>query len=52
MQCPHHGAEKATNQSPVVAPVEAWVKCSKLASVSSTTSDADAKKNRLRMACE
>ena len=35
----YQGAEKATNQSPVVAPVEAWVRCSKLASVSSTTSE-------------
>jgi len=52
LQCPHQGAEKATNQSPVVAPVEAWVKCSKLVSVSSTTSDAEASKKRLMMACE
>jgi len=30
---------KRTNQSPVVAPVDAWVSCSKLSSLSDNTND-------------
>jgi hypothetical protein len=40
LQCPHHGAFNAIIHEPVVIPDAAWVSCSKLASVSCTTSAA------------